>query len=160
MQKESIKAMNCSWGTNFWRFPIQSYEAHGFHWQWHVLREDMLSFFSRFPFCFETLPQSMWPMRNQKNHKSQSTPYSKHSAVVKMSFHNLKSIYVAEVSATTKDGTEIPWWVPKLRNFNKVPTAKIFAWILKQAALPVSVLELCIFANSSVIKIELVVTTS
>lgn len=51
-------------------------------------------------------------------------------------------------------------WNPKLRNFNKVPTAKIFAWILKQAALPVSVLELCIFANSSVIKIELVVTTS
>lgn len=99
-----------------------------------------------------------WETRRTTSHKS--TPYSKHSAVVKMSFHNLKSIYVAEVSATTKDGTEIPWWVPKLRNFNKVPTAKIFAWILKQAALPVSVLELCIFANSSVIKIELVVTTS
>lgn len=81
-------------------------------------------------------------------------------AVVQMSFHDLKSIYVAEVSAATKDGTEIQWWVPRLSNLNEVPLAKMFAWILKQAALPFSVFELRIFANSSVIKIELAVTTS
>lgn len=81
-------------------------------------------------------------------------------AVVRMSFHDLKSIYVAEVSAITNDGTEILRRAPKLSNLNKIPLAKMFAWILKQAALPFSVFGLCIFANSSVIKIEVAVTTS
>lgn len=54
-------------------------------------------------------------MRNQKNpkshraHPTQNTAVTSNvpPAVVKMSFHDLKSTYVVEMSATTKDGTEI-----------------------------------------------------
>lgn len=50
-------------------------------------------------------------MRNEKNPKTHrdSLPNTSNMppAVVQMSFHDLKSIYVAEVSAATKDGTEI-----------------------------------------------------
>lgn len=44
--------------------------------------------------------------------------------VVKMCFHHLKYIYIAEVSPTIRDGTEVPGWVPKLRNFYLGPPAK------------------------------------
>lgn len=50
-------------------------------------------------------------MRNEKNPKTHrdSLPNTSNMppAVVQMSLHDLKRIYVAEVSAATKDGTEI-----------------------------------------------------
>lgn len=45
-------------------------------------------------------------------------------AGVKMCFHHLKYIYIAKVSPSIRDGTQVPGWVPELRKFYSVPPAK------------------------------------